>query len=66
MTRHTIRKSSGRDFVSAASMPNFVDTNCPGRKARSDVRTELIEGRWMRDRVIAQENHKRGKMSGFG
>ena len=25
------------------------------------MRTELIEGRWMRDRIIAQENHKRGE-----
>jgi len=39
-------------------MSNFVDRNCPGRKACSDVRTELMEGRGMRDRVIAEENQK--------
>ena len=50
MIRHTIKKSGfGRDFVSAASMPNFAARGSPGRKTRSDVRTELIEGRWIRE-----------------
>jgi len=36
-------------------MSSSVTTECPGRKTRLDVRTELIEGRLMRDRVIAEE-----------
>ena len=66
MTRYTIRKSGPRrDPISAAPMSGFVEVNCFGRKTRSDVRTELIEGRRMRDRVIAPGNQKRGRKSGF-
>jgi hypothetical protein len=36
-------------------MSIFVTAECPGRKSRLDVRTELIEGRCMRERVIAEE-----------
>ena len=36
-------------------MSSSLTAECPGRKTRLDVRTELIEGRWMRERVIAEE-----------